>query len=450
MKKSIYLLLILVFFSCKNSNEFTTISGKITNTEDRKISINGESFEKEIKLKADGSFSENLPVEYEGIYVLVTSKNWIPIYFSKDSNISLTADDLNFNKTIKYSGQGSIENEYLAKKTFITSQFSDKDLYKLNEVDFLNKVNEIKVSISDLYDKTNFSNSYFKEKEALNFHFLEQKYFLFYRGIHGYFAQIKDFKVSDKFPKFDKKIDLDNDANFLFSTDYEDIVMTKFFENIKGDVASSYITAKDAIPEIKALKSQSIKNRLITNGISDINTGNLNYEQLYKEYVSITNDPKLIENLTISLNNAKALEIGNPSPKFDYENQKGGKTSLASLKGKYVYIDVWATWCGPCLQEIPSLQKVEEQYQDKNIEFVSISINKIKDREKWSNLVNNKQLGGIQLLADKDWDSKFITAYNIRGIPRFILIDPSGNIVNSDAPRPSEAKLIDLFNDLKI
>jgi thiol-disulfide isomerase/thioredoxin len=273
---------------------------------------------------------------------------------------------------------------------------------------------------------------------------------LFYRGIHGYFAQIKDFKVSDKFPKFDKKIDLDNDANFLFSTDYEDIVMTKFFENIKGDVASSYITAKDAIPEIKALKSQSIKNRLIKNGISDINTGNLNYEQLYKEYVSITNDPKLIENLTISLNNAKALEIGNPSPKFDYENQKGGKTSLASLKGKYVYIDVWATWCGPCLQEIPSLQKVEEQYQDKNIEFVSISINKIKDREKWSNLVNNKQLGGIQLLADKDWDSKFITAYNIRGIPRFILIDPSGNIVNSDAPRPSEAKLIDLFNDLKI
>jgi hypothetical protein len=171
MKKSIYLLLILVFFSCKNSNEFTTISGKITNTEDRKISINGESFEKEIKLKANGSFSENLPVEYEGIYVLVTSKNWIPIYFSKDSNISLTADDLNFNKTIKYSGQGSIENEYLAKKTFITSQFSDKDLYKLNEVDFLNKVNEIKVSISDLYDKTNFSNSYFKEKEALNFHF---------------------------------------------------------------------------------------------------------------------------------------------------------------------------------------------------------------------------------------------------------------------------------------
>jgi hypothetical protein len=64
--------------------------------------------------------------------------------------------------------------------------------------------------------------------------------------------------------------------------------------------------------------------------------------------------------------------------------------------------------------------------------------------------VNTKQLGGIQLLADKDWDSKFIKEYEIQGIPRFILIDPNGNIVNSNAPRPSDSSLIDLFNELKI
>ena len=169
-----------------------------------------------------------------------------------------------------------------------------------------------------------------------------------------------------------------------------------------------------------------------------------------KNIISITNDPKLKESLTFIYNNVKAIGPGKPSPKFDYENQKGGKTSLESLKGKYVYIDVWATWCGPCLQEVPSLQKVEEQYQGKNIEFVSISVDNIKDREKWSNLVNKKQLGGIQLLADKDLSSDFIKQYGILAIPRFILIDPNGNIVNSDAPKPSETKLIDLFNELKI
>ena len=67
--------------------------------------------------------------------------------------------------------------------------------------------------------------------------------------------------------------------------------------------------------------------------------------------------------------------IGKPSPAFeDYENYKGGTTSLADLKGKYVYVDVWATWCGPCIAEIPSLKKLEKQYHGKNIQFVSLSV----------------------------------------------------------------------------
>jgi len=132
---------------------------------------------------------------------------------------------------------------------------------------------------------------------------------------------------------------------------------------------------------------------------------------------------------------------GNPSPEFDYENYKGGKTKLSDLKGKYVYIDLWATWCGPCRQEIPYLQKIEEKYHGKNIEFVSISIDNAKDNEKWKNFVASKNLGGVQLFADKDWGSDFVVKYGVTGIPRFILIDPRGNIVSSDAPRPSSPEL---------
>ncbi len=147
-----------------------------------------------------------------------------------------------------------------------------------------------------------------------------------------------------------------------------------------------------------------------------------------------------------------------PAPKFDFENHKGGKTSLNDLQGKYVYIDVWATWCGPCIREIPSLQKVEKQYHDKNIEFVSISVDDGRGfrgdanaaKEGWKKMVTNKSLGGIQLLSDKGWKADFIKSLEIRSIPRFILIDPKGNIVNADAPRPSSPKLIALFNELKI
>ncbi|MFD1603443.1 TlpA family protein disulfide reductase [Flavobacterium artemisiae] len=139
---------------------------------------------------------------------------------------------------------------------------------------------------------------------------------------------------------------------------------------------------------------------------------------------------------------------GKPSPEFDYENHKGGKTKLADLKGKYVYIDLWATWCAPCRAEIPYLQKMEEKYHGKNIEFVSISIDKLKDNEKWKKFVTDKNLGGIQLFADKDWESEFVTKYGVTGIPRFILIDPKGNVVNADASRPSDPKLEIQLNSL--
>ena len=129
------------------------------------------------------------------------------------------------------------------------------------------------------------------------------------------------------------------------------------------------------------------------------------------------------------------------SPSFDYENHKGGKTKLEDFKGKYVYIDVWATWCGPCRAEIPFLKKTEEMYHDKNIVFVSISVDVDKDHEKWKNFVSEKQLGGVQLFADKNWNSDFMLSYGINSIPRFILIDPNGKVVKGNALRPSSPQL---------
>lgn len=87
---------------------------------------------------------------------------------------------------------------------------------------------------------------------------------------------------------------------------------------------------------------------------------------------------------------AKKME-GVVSPSFDYENHKGGKTKLEDLRGKYVYIDVWATWCGPCIAEIPHLKKVGRKISRKNIEFVSISVDTekiMRNGKKWSCLKN--------------------------------------------------------------
>ena len=176
-----------------------------------------------------------------------------------------------------------------------------------------------------------------------------------------------------------------------------------------------------------------------------------NMKEYFDMFMKISTDDADKKALAELYEKVKILAVGNSSPKFiDYENNAGGTTSLDDLKGKYIYIDVWATWCGPCIGEIPSLKKVEKKYHNKNITFLSLSIDKAKDHDKWKKMIVDKELGGMQLLADDAWGSKFVQDYQIKGIPHFILLDPEGKIVKYSAPRPSSDKLIELFDKLNI
>lgn len=168
-----------------------------------------------------------------------------------------------------------------------------------------------------------------------------------------------------------------------------------------------------------------------------------NFDEVFKTQIKKNMNQDFF-GLQVEYKNAQITKgiSGKAAKSFEYENHAGGKTKLEDLRGKYVYIDVWATWCGPCRAEIPFLKKVEEKYHGKKIEFVSISVDVDKDHEKWKKFVTDKQLGGIQLFADKNWMSDFITSFGINSIPRFILLDPDGKVVSADAARPSDANLV--------
>lgn len=142
------------------------------------------------------------------------------------------------------------------------------------------------------------------------------------------------------------------------------------------------------------------------------------------------------------------LEVGALSPDFNATDLQGKKVSLQSLRGKYVYIDIWATWCAPCRKEMPYLEKLEEKYHGKNIHFVSLSCD--TNRKVWERKVATGTLKGIQLHLT---DDSFMKKYMVQGIPRFILLDPEGRIVSADMPRPSDPAtdtlLEKLLNDNK-
>jgi len=273
------------------------------------------------------------------------------------------------------------------------------------------------------------------------------------------------FKHGDEYGS----IYLKNNNTSSFSADYEDFDNTLTFEGDDADNNNFSI-------RLFRLGNTHFNSALFDSGTKeDIGIAVNNYKEGYKslklelknvDSIHIANAdknmPKTIQSVERYFNSKlalrEALPKGSPSPVFEnYENFKGGTTSLSDLKGKYVYVDVWATWCGPCKREIPSLKKLETQYEGKNIAFVSISVDDArrsgtleKAHKAWKNMVKEKELQGVQLFSDKAWQSNFVQAYKINGIPRFILIDPDGNIVTADAPRPSNPKLIELFNELKI
>lgn len=130
---------------------------------------------------------------------------------------------------------------------------------------------------------------------------------------------------------------------------------------------------------------------------------------------------------------------GSRGYEFKFEDKEGKMIAFSDLKGKVVLVDMWATWCKPCREEIPHLKKLEEEMKGKDIAIVSISVDEETDKDKWKQMVKDQQLGGIQLFAKGT--KEMVRYYQIVGIPRFLVFDKQGNIVSVDAPRPSSPEL---------
>jgi thiol-disulfide isomerase/thioredoxin len=292
----------------------------------------------------------------------------------------------------------------------------------------------------------------FIDNEISNFNYEYLASLSNYEVYHAYFAKIKDFKVSDTISSKLKDINFDNEEDFVFSPYYRSLASNNFRKEAEKLAKKDSVEADIAYLKILAsIKNDKIRNKLLFDDAKYGITYTDNLEEYYALYLASSTNEENNTVITESYSKLQALAKGKPSPKFmDYENNAGGTTSLDDLKGKYIYMDIWATWCGPCIAEIPALKKTEEAYHNKNIEFVSISIDEIKDHEKWKKMIVEKELGGMQLFADNNWESQFIEEYLIKGIPRFILLDPKGKIVSANAPRPSNDQLIALFKELKI
>jgi thiol-disulfide isomerase/thioredoxin len=333
MKKVVLFVSAMILVACSTEvkKDYVTFSGQITNKNSDSIVLSAKDYSKTIKVNEDGSFSDTLFVT-KGFFTFYDGGEYTGLFLKNGDDLQMTLNTDEFDESIQYLGEGSVDNNFLAEKARFQEQLLNFDIDGMDQAALKTKLASVK-------------------------------------------TELEDFINAQK--------DLD----------------TAVANNSMKGVAKSIKSYRGYLGDLIALRTD--------------------------------------------------LPKGAPSPVFsNYENHSGGTSSLTDLNGKYVYIDVWATWCGPCKAEIPHLKKIETDYHEKNIEFVSVSIDRPKDHEKWIHMVTDKELGGIQLYADKNWESKFVKDYYIKGIPRFILVDPDGNIISANAPRPSDPGLRTLLEEM--
>jgi len=138
--------------------------------------------------------------------------------------------------------------------------------------------------------------------------------------------------------------------------------------------------------------------------------------------------------------------LGKPAPDFSLPDASGKQISLSSFKGKYVLVDFWASWCGPCREENPNVVKAYNRFRDKNFTILGVSLDKPDGKDNWLKAVMKDHLTWTQVSDLKWWDSPVVPMYGFDGIPYNVLLDPEGVVIGEQLRgRALEAKLEDIF-----
>ena len=245
-------------------------------------------------------------------------------------------------------------------------------------------------------------------------------------------------------------VDLDNATDFNDYPEYQTLVQNIF----KWRIYSHKVQYEFDDPwgkilaDFKALKSDNIKQALaplIIEGVSPTSATATN-EEIIALVKQLVKDNDLLNTLSKHIDLVNKLKAGQPFPALPALtdlNDKEVKYEQLPLKGKLLFIDIWATYCPDCRKELPALEALQEDYKTEPITFVSISVD--RDKEAWKAMVKEKKLRGIHLYASPETKELFKELYDLRSIPRYMLIDEKGNIINANLPMPSDKNLKELI-----
>jgi len=451
--KNIILLLAasFVFSSCSEKN-YVLFSGNIANTKDTTMKIGNISrdFQKEVSIDENGNFRDTLFITSPGAYSYQIGRSYAAVFFREGYDLNLNLDVNDFFKSRKFKGNGSEVNNYHVARSALKNKLvgDAKAFFVVPIEDFMTKIDKNKDTFLDFLESSTLKG---QDKEIQR-KIIEHDYLLTrynYDKFNHYHTKIHP-ELPEGYYVPIIEMDLDDEVSFIYDKSYRNLIVENWRLTSKEAMeADPSLTQVSFVKnKIKKIKSTKIKDLMVSMLFRQISLKNKNYKTDYPRILEMLAADKLKEKLTAKFLGVQKTKPKMLAPNFNYENYKGGKTTLKDLKGKLVYIEIWATWCGPCIKEMPALTQLIKDFKGKNIEFVSISVDSKGDYEKWREMIPEKNVGGIQLLADKGLKSDFMQAFSIGLIPRTLLLDEDGRIITIKAPRPSADNTKQYINNL--
>lgn len=391
------------------------------NSDSFKLQINDDLNLAKYNLKFDNGISTNL-------------------VFGKNDWLHLDLNHEGSEVTAKITGTRLAENNLsdIENISSSSSYYIDKDFY-------LNEPKKISESILDEYESElkNLANSYTSDNYIIrdDYKEIQEKQIVayFYNLWNGFEKKAKlqnpNFKNEDfeAFKVLHHKIKF-NDEQMLFDRNYRALVINNLIKDDTSDLDEN----TKIFNAILKLPNDSFKEKLLTINLVSMIKDSKNADEAITTFNTYQTGLTKTENINYInklLNNVKRLSDNAIAPNFEAFDLDGKTFRLSDYKGKYVIIDVWATWCGPCKYVSPSFEKAANQYaNNKDLVFIALSV----DQNKTSWLVQAKEKSKtVKQLIAKDI-KQFEKDYAIESIPRFIFIDKEGNFIKAKMAYPND------------
>lgn len=448
--KKLFLLSILCLLITQ-INAQISIYGKVIHAKDASIRIqryaNIISYDEEIwdstRLNTQGQFIFHLKSNKSQKARIVYGNEYTPIYVTPGDSIYVEFDAEKMDNSIHYYGSNETINNYLAQDIRLFSPIHPQIIVQSSADRYKEMIDSITNARIDLCTKMLKSNSAFQQMQLQGLAYEHAYSLMSYPKILAYYTRKNKNELAplpEHFFDADKDLKLDNPAAldemyytlFLLGKIYDDISLKSSLDSSKSlneiywqSVSSFSSPISDYLKTRRVYEIFSFENKL---------EEALKYYDILKEespnnsYQNFLN--KIVED-------ALRLQPGRIAPEIIARDINNKKVTLSQFKGKVVYIDFWATWCGPCKREIPYLDKViEDLKNEKQIVFLSVSLD--DDISAWKKMLNTQHLKGVQCITDGNFESEAAKAYQVKGIPHYVLVDKNGKIIANNAARPSQ------------